>query len=90
MWNTTKYVKVKKQKQGDKLIYRVIDKRCGICDPETAIEGLDLPCVSVDGYLDACMEYLAEHINIKSWKVQAVASVATGDHFCEHQIEIER
>ena len=88
MWNTTKNIKIKKIKEKDRLIYRITDNKCGICDPETAIEGVDVPCVSVDGYLDACLEYISKTTPIPAYKIQTLKSVATGDEYCEHQIEI--
>ncbi len=90
MWNTTKHVKVQKKKEKARTIYRVVDKNCGVCDPETAIEGLNVPCVSIDGYLDACMEHLLNLGAIKSYKIETTASIATGDPICVHEIEVLR
>jgi len=90
MWNSTKYVKVKKIKEKDREIYRIIDKKCGVCDPETTIEGLEMPCVSIDGYLDACLEYISARTPLSSYKVQTIRSIAMGDPYCEHEIEIKR
>ena len=90
MWNTTKNVKVKKIKEKERIIYRIIDKKCGICDPETVIEGLDIACVSVDGYLVACLEHISKNSPLPSYKVQTVKSVMIGDEYCEHHIEIAR
>lgn len=88
MWNTTKNVKVKKLKEKDRILYQVIDKKCGICDPETAIEGLEVSCVIIDGYLDACLEHINKLAPFPSYQIRTVKSVAAGDKYCEHLIEI--
>jgi predicted hydrocarbon binding protein len=90
MWNSTKGLSIKEINRNGKILYKVVDKKCGVCDPETVIEGLKVPCSSIAGYLDACMEYLSKKVTISSYKVQTVKSVSTGDPYCEHHIEVER
>jgi len=89
MWHA-KPSKIKVKKEKDKTIYEIIDKKCGVCDPETELEGVKMPCISISGYLDACMEYISKISDIGSYKVQTVKSVAMGDSYCEHHIEITR
>lgn len=90
MWNTTKNVKVKVIKGKHRIFYHVIDKKCGLCDPETVLEGLDIPCASIGGYLDACLEHISKISPLPSYKVQTIKSINTGDPHCEHVIEIAR
>jgi len=90
MWNSTKGLKIKQSKQGNKTIFQVIDKACGICDPETAIEDLHVPCRSIAGYLAACMEYLSNKKALQSFNVYTVKSVSIGNSYCEHHVEVVR
>ena len=90
MWNKNKNVKITMAEENRKIIYHIIDKKCNVCEPELIIEGLQVPCVSMAGNFDACMEYLAKILPIQSFQVQTVKSLATGDPYCEHQIELVR
>jgi hypothetical protein len=54
MWKR-KPNKIKVIKEKGRIVYQIIDKNCGVCDPEATIEGLNMPCISIAGYLDACM-----------------------------------
>ncbi len=90
MWNTTKYIKIKQIQNQNKITYLIRDKRCGVCDPEISVEGITMPCVSVAGYLHACIEFLSKDTHLSSYKVETTKSVVSGDPYCEHQIEIVR
>jgi predicted hydrocarbon binding protein len=84
MWNTK--IVIKKVKSEDTIIYRIIDVSCKYCDPEVALEGVRHPCVTVIGYIKACLEYSSKKYPLPEYKLKTVKSRGSGNEYCEHQI----
>lgn len=91
MWDNK--VVVLKRKTKEKTTYRIIDKNCRFCNPEVMLEGVEKPCVTIVGYIQACLDYLSERSHLpvcSAMSVQTVKSRGGGDKYCEHQIELTR
>lgn len=88
MWNTK--VTIKKEKSKETFIYRIIDKSCRYCDPEVVLEGVRHPCITVLGYIQACLEYSSRKYPLPEYKLKTAKSRGSGDPYCEYQIEFKR
>ena len=87
MWNTS--IVIKKAKNENAIIYRIIDKTCRYCDPEMVLEGVRHPCVTVLGYIKACLEYSSKKYPLPKYNLKTVKSRGSGNEYCEHQIIFE-
>lgn len=81
-------VQIKKNRDQSKVVYRIIDKDCRICDPEATIIGSKIPCITISGYIDTFLQHFTKGTPLSSYQVRTVKSVSVGDEFCEHQIEV--
>lgn len=88
MWNT-KIVIRKEKGESNVIIYRIIDKTCRYCDPEVTFEGVRHPCVTVLGYIKACLEYSSKKYPLPKYKLKTIKSRGSGSDYCEHQIIFE-
>lgn len=87
MWNTK--IKIIKEKSKDEFLYRIIVKNCRYCDPEVVLEGVRHPCITVLGYIQACLEYSSQKYPLPDYKLKTVKSRGSGNPYCEYQIEFK-
>jgi len=85
MWDNK--VTIRKEKGRISLIYRIIQKNCRYCDPEIVLEGVRHPCITVLGYIQACLEYSSQKYSLPDYMLKTVKSRGSGDSYCEYQIE---
>ena len=88
MWDTK--IIIMKEKSKDVFGYRIIQKNCRYCDPEIVLEGVRHPCITVLGYIQACLEYSSQKYPLPDYKLKIVKSRGSGNPYCEYQIEFQR
>lgn len=82
-------VKVEEIEEDGKGVLRIINKKCGFCDPDASIEGITYPCQTVTGYLKALLEGFSDKYPLPSFHFETTKSQGAGDDSCEYLIKFE-